>query len=53
MTYCKKCTCKECSYIEIKEFIDYLNDIYDSEYKLNECLDKSKLDFTSDMILSV
>lgn len=52
MTYCEKCSSRECDYVEVAEFIDYLNDIKGSTYQLIECPDKTESDFTCDMILS-
>jgi len=52
MTYCEKCSSRECDYVEVAGFIDYLKDIKGSEYQLIECPDKKESNFTCDMILS-
>lgn len=51
MEYCCNCKSRECSYIEIKSFIEYITDKANKDFKIIECPDKSNAKYTCDMVL--
>ena len=48
-TYCENCSDKECTYIEVQKFIEYVNDVFEMNYRLEICPDKYKKEYTCDL----
>ncbi len=48
--FCSNCKTRECEYIEVVRFIDYYNRMNKKKYKLQECPDKDKKDYTCDLV---
>lgn len=46
--YCNNCK-SECEYIEVKKFIEYINDKFNTCYHLTECPDQTKKSYTCDL----
>lgn len=51
MDYCNKCSKRECEYIEVKMFLQYISEYLEKDFEICECPDKAKLDYTCDMVL--
>lgn len=51
MDYCNDCKTQECKYIEVCEFFQYISDYLKKDFKICECPDKTKSNYTCDMVL--
>lgn len=49
LEYCKGCK-RECDYIEVQKFIEYINQEFNKCYCLKACPDKAKKDYTCDLL---
>ena len=48
---CEKCK-RECEYIEVQKFIEYINQEFNYNYSLTDCPDQAKKGYTCDLLFS-
>lgn len=51
MDYCEGCKTKECKYTEVNLFFQYIYDCFGKEFGICECPDKTRANYSCDMVL--
>lgn len=48
--YCKECNTRECEYIEVRKFVEFINEKHNANYQLDKCPDKTQEGYTCDLV---